>query len=331
MFDISRQPLVPAFLTLLPIVIAAVCCADLSVQLPGPAFDSARELAVTLPGDLLTEFQRSHPLVARIATALLLIYAALAAGRMSVRYNLYSAATCLAIPLHGIYSCGIALHGQLLVGAVAVTLLTLAAKYFARAFCNGYGFDAVFRASFCTGLLPLLLPAAWPLLLLTPLALVLFRRTVREAVVAASGLLLPFLVFCYIGWGAGGSLLAPAIALAGTFTLGTPFALIGELPGWSLALFATIGSLNLLAVLFFRADAYSVGTKARFVLIFVIGMLLLTAAVFALPAATRGCIALLAVPSALLAPFLFVRIHRAFSLPLYLLLAGAALAGIVLQ
>ena len=58
---------------------------------------------------------------------------------------------------------------------------------------------------------------------------------------------------------------------------------------------------------------------------------LLTAAVLCGPAATPGTVALAAVPSAVLLPFMFVRIHRAIALPLYLLLLAAAVISTVLQ
>lgn len=56
----------------------------------------------------------------------------------------------------------------------------LAAKNYCRSYCNGYGFDAIFRASLYLGLLPLVYAPATPLVLILPLAILLFRRTFRE-------------------------------------------------------------------------------------------------------------------------------------------------------
>ena len=58
---------------------------------------------------------------------------------------------------------------------------------------------------------------------------------------------------------------------------------------------------------------------------------LLTAAALCGPAATPATVALAAVPSAVLLPFMFVRIHRAIALPLYLLLLASAVISAVLQ
>ena len=68
-----------------------------------------------------------------------------------------------------------------------------------------------------------------------------------------------------------------------------------------------------------------------FLFIFNISALLLTAAALCGPAATPATVALAAVPSAVLLPFMFVRIHRAIALPLYLLLLASAVISAVLQ
>lgn len=109
---------------------------------------------------------------------------------MTIRYNLYSVGTCLAIPLYGAIVCGLAVGSDYLPAFTAAALLALSVKNFARSFCNGYGFDAIFRASLYLGLLPFVSTAALPLLLILPPAVLLFRRTLREAVVAVAGVLL---------------------------------------------------------------------------------------------------------------------------------------------
>ena len=57
----------------------------------------------------------------------------------------------------------------------------------------------------------------------------------------------------------------------------------------------------------------------------------LTAAVLCGPAATPGAAAFAALPSAVLLPFMFVRIHRGIALLLYLLLLASAVAEAVLR
>ena len=341
-FDIARQPLVPAFLTLAALAVVAMWSAggpavSMAVQAGHAAGtvdigrNAAGALAVSSPGELLAQFQAAHPVWARWIAGLLMLFTGMSVGRLTVRYNLYSVGTCLAIPLYGAIACGLAVSGDCLTTFAASALLALATKNFCRSYCNGFGFDAIFRASLYIGLLPLVATAAAPLLILLPLAVMLFRRTLREVAVAVAGLLLPALTLCYVNWAAGGEFLAQVAEPGSAFIAGTPLALFLATPVQNLVLPGAVFLLDLTALLFFLSDIYALGTKPRLIFIFNISALLLTAAALCGPAATPATVALAAVPSAVLLPFMFVRIHRAIALPLYLLLLASAVISAVLQ
>ena len=166
---------------------------------------------------------------------------------------------------------------------------------------------------------------------LLPLAVMLFRRTLREVAVAVAGLLLPALTLCYVNWAAGGEFLAQVAEPGSAFIAGTPLSLFLSTPVQNLVLPGAVFLLDLTALLFFLSDIYALGTKPRLKFIFNISALLLTAAALCGPAATPATVALAAVPSAVLLPFMFVRIHRAIALPLYLLLLASAVISAVLQ
>lgn len=183
--DIARQPLVPAFMTLFALAVAAMCAG-----IPVSDTSGAVRDALPLLGGQLARFQAAYPVWSKFAAGFMLLFTGMCAGRITIRYNLYTVGTCLPIPLYAIVACGIATGGNYLAGFAASMLLALATKNYCRAFCNGYGFDAIFRASLYLGLMPLVYAPALPLLLLLPLAVLLFRRTFREVVVATAGLLL---------------------------------------------------------------------------------------------------------------------------------------------
>lgn len=327
-FNITRQSFFPAFLTLAAVSIAAAC--RTANILPATAIDTPA-LPVSLPGDLVARFQLAYPLWARILAVLLLLRAGISIGRLTVRYNLYSFSTSLALPVFGFVATGFAAPGCWLTSATAVTLLALSVRHFARSYTNGYAFDALLRASLLLGTLPLLLPATLPLLLLLPFVLLRFRRTAREAAVALFGLLLPAATLCYLNWGAGGLLAAPIRETALRFAQGMPASLFLRLAPHHLALTGSILLLDLLALLRFFTDRYAGGMKARMVFF-------LTTVLFALETlllcggdASAATLPLLAVPSALLLPFLLVRLHRALATAIYALLAASALLNIILQ
>lgn len=342
-FDIARQPLVPAFLTLAALAVVAMWNAggpavSMAVQAGHAAGtvdigrNAAGALAVSSPGELLAQFQAAHPVWARWIAGLLMLFTGMSIGRLTVRYNLYSVGTCLAIPLYGAIACGLAVGGDCLTTFAASALLALATKNFCRSYCNGFGFDAIFRASLYIGLLPLVATAAAPLLILLPLAVMLFRRTLREARRRGCG---------------------PAAARSHALLrqLGPPEASFSlrsrnreahssperrcrcssRRPCRTSSCREPVFLLDLTALLFFLSDIYALGTKPRLIFIFNISALLLTAAALCGPAATPATVALAAVPSAVLLPFMFVRIHRAIALPLYLLLLASAVISAVLQ
>ena len=311
-FDIARQPLVPAFLTLAALAVVAMWSAggpavSMAVQAGHAAGtvdigrNAAGALAVSSPGELLAQFQAAHPVWARWIAGLLMLFTGMSVGRLTVRYNLYSVGTCLAIPLYGAIACGLAVGGDCLTTFAASALLALATKNFCRSYCNGFGFDAIFRASLYIGLLPLVATAAAPLLIL-PLAVMLFRRTPREVAVAVAGLLLPALTLCYVNWAAGGEFLAQVAEPGSAFIAGTPLSLFLSTPVQNLVLPGAVFLLDLTALLFFLSDIYALGTKPRLIFIFNISALLLTAAALCGPAATPATVALAAVPSAVLCP-----------------------------
>ena len=179
--------------------------------------------------------------------------------------------------------------------------------------------------------IPLLVPAALPLYLLLPFAVLLFRRTVRETLVAIFALLLPVAVFVYVDWGAGEAMATASLRPLVAFATGVPLEFLCRL---SLAVQLALGAMAGLALVasgLFLAHLYAVGSKARFILLYTLGVTVLTGLLVCMPSASPALFGLLAVPVAILAPLLFVRLRSAFAVPLYLLLALAALGSAFMQ
>ena len=137
--DIARQPLVPAFVTLFALAVTAMW---------GGAGDGvSADAPETMPllGGALTRFQAAYPVWARLAAGFMILFTGMCTGRIAIRYNLYGVSTCLPIPLYAVVACGIFSGGNYLTAFAASMLLALAAKNYCRSYCNGYGFDAIFR------------------------------------------------------------------------------------------------------------------------------------------------------------------------------------------
>ena len=323
--DIARQPLVPAFVTLFALAVTAMWGGA------GNGVSAGAPETMPLLGGALTRFQAAYPVWARLAAGFMILFTGMCTGRIAIRYNLYGVSTCLPIPLYAVVACGIFSGGNYLTAFAASMLLALAAKNYCRSYCNGYGFDAIFRASLYLGLLPLVYAPATPPVLILPLAILLFKRTFREAVVAAAGLILPLLPACYVSWGMGDEFTAPVMTLADALVSGVPLWIFKGLPLPSLVMLCVIAALALTALLFFLSDIYAAGTKPRFILIFNTGILAMTLALLCTPSVTPEAFTLTAVPAALLFPVFFVRIDRRIALPVYLILLAASVYIATLQ
>lgn len=336
-FDIARQPFVPAFLTLFALTVIAmwglgapVAAETAASALPNPA-TALPDLAIDMPQNLLLQFQLAHPGWAKWIGGLLMMLGGLHLGRLTVSTNLYGVGSCLAIPLYGITLCMAGFGPEYLTALTEAFLLALVIRNYSRSFGNGYRFNALFRASLALGLLLLLRPALLPLVLLLPTAVWIFRRTLRETTVAGVGLLLPVAAWCYVNWGAGGTLAAPLLHIAADFTAGSPLALFLRTPLYELIPAGCVLLLGLFSALHVLSEFYTTGMKPRFIFIYnMIAMLLITLLLGG-PDAARSDVGLIAVPASLLLPFSFVRINRAIIWPLYLLLAAAAATSPILQ
>ena len=140
--DIARQPLVPAFMTLFALAVAAMCAGIPVSDTSGAVRDALPLLAANSPG-----FRR------HIRYGRSLPPGSCCSSPECVRDGSRSATTSIRwapasrFPSMPSLACGIATGGNYLAGFAASMLLALATKNYCRAFCNGYGFDAIFRAS----------------------------------------------------------------------------------------------------------------------------------------------------------------------------------------
>lgn len=311
-FDVARQPLLSAVAVLLLVAVAGVVRYALN-PLPAETVEGFRALTF----EWLGVVEQRWPSISLAAAITLLLLTGLTLGRIGVRYNLYAVGTCLGVSLYGILSCGIFVGKDFLTGFLAAFLLSRVLSNYCASLRNGYAFDALFRGSFYLGLMLLVYPTAFPFVLLLPWTLLTFKRTLREAVVALSGLLLPPATVCYLWWGAGNEFLAPLAQLWQAFIAPSGFRLLETLSPVVLLFLGFSLFLLLCAVLFFMGDRYASGSKARTILTYDLGVLLLASALFPTPSSTATLFAVAAVPASLVLPFLFVRIRPEFALLAY--------------
>lgn len=326
-FDIARQAFVPSFLTLAALAATAVY-GPVAAAAPAPV---AAISDIPLPGEFLMRFQAAYPGWARALTCFLIIFTGIRTGHLTVRYNLYTTNTCIAIPLYGVLAGGLTAGAADLPMFVDAFFLILALKNFCRSYTNGYAFDAIFRAALYLGILSVLNPKTLPLILLLPLAIIHFHRTFRELLVAITGLLLPVLTLCYIHWGTGSAFLAPVFAIGERLIDGQWLRLFIDLSFGAQLLAGGTALLLIIAMQYFYADLYAVSSRSRSILVFHLETLLLIGAIACLPGISVSIFASAAVPVAVLLPLFFVRAHPGVAQPIYALSLAGSLCNMILQ
>lgn len=308
--DISRQPLGAAtgvfllllvFFSFVPgIPWQAAAGGDAAFPLPGAWLDGT----VPQPWN-------------RILAAVIVLTAGMALTLTATRYMLYGTRTYL--PMLGFLAicCAPAAGIPTLAGACCALLLTYALRKGVESFKRRYCFDALFRAGLALGTLPLLYAPAVVLVAVLPAALVIYKRSAREAVAAAAGLLLPLGAGSYLCWAVADSggllwnalrqaLTAPGMAVCNIWNvIAGQDTIAGTIPVAAAASMTTalliLGTVSLL-LLYPRMR-----TRTRKIHQHLLFLLAVCLPVMLLPGSGNEALALLAVPGGLVIPAFFVR------------------------
>ncbi len=171
--------------------------------------------------------------------------------------------------------------------------------------------------------MPLIYSASLPLVLILPIALSLYRRTVREWIVALAGLLLPLLL-ASASWNAAGCGWVFVIdSLRGAFTVHSGvWAAFGEvgIDGYAYAGLSAI--MLLLSMGAMISGLHKASVRVRKIYIHFICLMVFSMATLAMPSANISSLALIAVPAAIVLTVFFVRVRGWIALTAYVVLTA---------
>lgn len=299
---IRQSPVVN--LATLAVIIAAV--AVRSHAAPYEA-ETAAETASFL-GSKLSAWQMQHHIAAAVMAAVVWFAAGWVIGLVVRVRELYFVRTTITIPIYGIVACGIFCPHDSLTAAVASLLFAIAVRSYFESFRDGYGFSPIFFGSLCLGALPLFYAPAVTLLMLMPLAVMLFKRSAREAIVAVAGLVFAPLAACYASWGAGGGFTEPVIQTAYALTAVSGYRFFGALHAVAGVMTGMLLTLVLSAVFIGSASIHSMNTRARYITFYNMCAFIIALSTLALPSSTPTAFGLIAVPTAMTIPSMLVQI-----------------------
>lgn len=311
---IRQSPI--ANLATLAIIIAVATARALLYPYPAESFDDTAAFL----GAHLSRWQTAAPTAAAAVAAVAWFIAGWTIGLVVRVRELYFVRTTITIPIYGIVACGIFVAHNSLAAAVASLLFAIAMRSYFNSFRDGYGFSPIFFGSMCLGAVPLLYAPAALLLSLLPLAIVIFKRSAREALVAVAGVALAPLTVCYIHWGTGGDFTEPVMQSIDALTATSGYRFFGSVAAGSAALAGYLLAMVIGAAMFCQANVYSMNSRARYITVFNICSFVVAVATLAMPSSTPAALGLVAVPTAMTVPAMLVQIRSGAANILYAVL-----------
>ena len=295
-----------------------------------PAGDESIPNTPTPIGSLLQGFEQSFPTLSVIAWAMMLMFAALDAGRYGPKFSLYPAYTLMAIPIVAITAAAIMVSGEMLLSAAALVIMMLATKYIHRFVMRSDSFSDLSLAMLYYGLLPLVVAPTALLYAAMPLLVLFVRSSWRHWVVCTSSLAFPLLSVSYWSWCAGDGFLTPINELYTSMLTPSEFSFFSTINPAGIILLGVLIVMSLCSITLIISDKYSLKVRSRAMMRFNALLLLTSVGMFFLPSATATLFAIVAMPAAMLIPLIFVRMGVSFTEMLYRLMLLAAAANMVL-
>lgn len=290
-------------------VLAAIIAAAMTRAYLNPYTAETFDDTATLFGTILGNWQLRCPVAAACAAGCVWFIAGWVIGLVVRVRELYFVRTTITIPIYGMAACGLYMSHNSLTAAVTSLLFAIAVRSYFDAYRDGYGFSPVFFGSLCLGLLPMFYAPAATLLLLMPVAVVVFKRSAREALVAAAGMLFAPLAVCYIHWGAGGGFAEPVMQSIESLTRHSGYRFFGTITPGAAVMAGYMLALVLGAALISSANIYSMNSRARYITLYNMCAFVVALSTLALPSSTATAFGIIAVPTAMTVPAMLVQIR----------------------
>jgi hypothetical protein len=217
---------------------------------------------------------------------------------------------------------GLFIRGGNLPAIAATYLVARGSEFFAVSFRRASQPGNLFGGAMLIGLAPLLYAPAAIYAVMVPLAMPIYMRNRREAVVALAGLLLPTFAWAYVWWGLGrpfGELYGLIAQALTTRVAAPPVDLREAVDILRLASAALIAACTVLSLGSFVIEARQIRTRAYRIHVYMIFLLVVACGGMALPCASVGDLPLIALPVSVVAASWFSRHNGRFSTILYLI------------
>lgn len=304
---IRQTPAASVMLMLLLVTIAFVRFAL------APYGDELITGGVATLGELVDRLQSTYPVWGWILSGLTIFISAFNIGKTTSSLGLYPQRTTITIPLFAIISCGIFIATDSLAVSIATLLSVQTMRYLCGGYVRGTDLNFALYAGLCAGIAPLFYAPTTTLLLLLPVAIMMFGLSWREIIVMIVGAIFPLAATCYVDWLCGDEFATPAISLYEAFTGNYEYTLWSSESVVALTLMGIILFATICGIIAFFGDRRSVAVRPRTILAFNIVFLAITLVSFSLPSATVGLFSIVAIPASVLIPVGLVHARDLFA------------------
>ncbi len=320
--DVARHKLIEAIATLVIIALATVIC---NIVLPAELVANTSSAPL---GALITEFQRSHSILAALVGFALLIRLSMTVTRTTVRSHLYDVNSFGAMSIVPLAIMMLATPHAMLSTIVVATLVAEAMRRLFYAFSSEQRMNAIFTAMLAMGALPLVDCSLLVVVLALPLIVLSLRCSFRDLVIAVVGMLLPIFTYAYVVWCSGG-LFGDAVATLWHGMLEpSPLAMQTYLTLPRIVGMAMLLLIGLCSVALYIMRGRSQKPAVRHIWLFMISAVLLLGTTFALlPSTSIPSLVVVAIIVSTMAPMLFLHLSTLLSVVIYLLLAALAVVA----
>lgn len=159
-------------------------------------------LAAATPTAELIEgiFGGAGTLFGALFATLLIIVNSLLAARIVTRYSASVVRSFVPMVLYIIAACATTIQTGSVIPQLTATLLIAGSSRLIRSFKRALIFAPLFEGFFLIGIIPLLYPNAFPIVLLSLMLMPIYERTPREWLAGLAGALLPTILCAWLWW-----------------------------------------------------------------------------------------------------------------------------------
>ncbi len=325
--DVARQSFPSVFTTYLLLLILGGIRAFVAAPAPG-AGDELPGGGELLGGVVDAVLGAPGEWFAALAALCVAFITGLRVTRIATGSLLYVVRTFLPMVFFAVVAVGFYFSGASANAMICSLLFTSASACFVFSFSRSYCFGLVFQGGASIGVMPLLIPSMAMMWLAVPAALVIFRRSGREAIVCLVGLFAPLALYSYVAWIAGGDFLGAAMTIVR--------ALAGN-PGFDLHAMGAprlVLSCLLILLMFLSVGVYAamnMRTRPSRITAYFITAAVIAVAYLLLPCRSQEVYPLLAPSVALVAPLYMIKRKGMVPALLYGAILLAALAVFVIN